>query len=745
MNTFDFLRRSALLSLALSATAAWAGVGDASVRSKLEAADVHFTVDDDGDFVTNWTMDDGSSQRVYLNGSSVRFRDLAVREIWGFALHSEEPLSAERLRWLLVDNGHKKIGSWQILPPKDENDTTDVIFSITVPATADGDDLRAALNGCASACHALLSEWDDVAPAAPVASAEPAATAVSSVSGDFLSLADLISGLPDASDWTIIEGGAGLRAENADVVRPDVPAGLSGTSVDFEIRSYGSSSGDGNWTLIVNDGNRNNVMISVYRAKDIDIDLFKQGKMVHSEKVEIPGQASATAFSPGPWVPVSIMYQDDCIRVSVNGQSFRLPAPEGGVSPVDSLYFHAEGRDVAVRNFRFGGSAASVVSAAPAVSASGSRTLTAEFLMDGRPEWRKTENGAGFRPRRKTEEGYTVSLTPEYTHAEFEIRSYGALDDDEPGNWTMIVGGERQNNVMISVYRDKDVDIDLFQNNKMTYSEKVEIPGQASASASSPGPWVPVSVDFFEDRIQVSVNGRSFRLPAPKGVSGTARIDSFFFRSGGRDVAIRNVRLGASAGASAAPAASSSSASSGRTRPGTTIRLSADDLLSDEPDGWRSIKGGRGIRSGMGDSFDVPIPGIGADGAKISFTVQYNGLRPGEDDGNWTLIAGGVMISFYRDHAVDVDLFNENQELFFGTKIPVPGQEDASASSPGPEIPVTIDYGNGTVRKITVNGEPVELPDELPAFETFDHFWFDADGRDASIFDVVVTPWVPAP
>ena len=729
MNSSSLLRRFALLSLTLAASGAWAGIGDSSVRSKLEAADIRFTVDRDGDFITSWTMDDGSSQRVYLNGSSSRYRDLAVREVWGIAFRSEEPLSPERLRWLLVDNSKKKIGAWQILLPKSPGDTTDVVFSITIPATADGDDLRAALNGCASSCHALSVEWGD----SPSAAAVPA---ISSATGDFLSLSDLISGLSDASDWTIIEGGAGLRAETADVVRPDIPAALSGTSLDFEIRSYGSSSGDGNWTMIVNDGNRNNVMISIYRAKDIDVDLFQQGKMTHSEKIEIPGQANASAYAPGPWVPVSIDYQDDCIRVSVNGQSFRLPAPKGGVSPVSALYFHAEGRDAAVRNFRFRGAAA------PAAPASGGRSLPAAFLMDGHSEWREIANGAGFRPVEKADSGYTVNLSPEYTHAEFEIRSYGVLDDDEPGNWTMIVGSESQNNVMISVYRDKDVDVDLFQQGKMTHSEKVEIPGQANASASAPGPWVPVSVDFFDNRILVSVNGRLFRLPSPKDVSGTPRIDSFFFRSGGRDVAIRNVRIGNSSGAFAASAASSAPA--GRAGSGTATRLSAADLLSDDPEGWRPVKGGRGIRSGNGESFTFPLSAVGSDGAQISFTVQYNGLVPGEDDGNWTLIAGGVMISFYRDHAVDVDLFNENQELFFGTKVSIPGQRSATASSPGPEVPVTIDYGNGTVRSITVNGTPVDLPDDLPAFETLDHLWFEAEGRDASVFDIVVTPNDPA-
>ena len=102
------------------------------------------------------------------------------------------------------------------------------------------------------------------------------------------------------------------------------------------------------------------------------------------------------------------------------------------------------------------------------------------------------------------------------------------------------------------------------------------------------------------------------------------------------------------------------------------------------------------------------------------------------------------MISFYRDHAVDVDLFNENQDLFYGTKVSIPGQRSATASSPGPEVPVTIDYGNGTVRSITVNGTPVDLPDDLPAFETLDHLWFEAKGRDASVFDIVVTPNDPA-
>ncbi|QWP75517.1 hypothetical protein J5226_18135 [Lysobacter sp. K5869] len=100
-----------------SAGAAQAAVsknGDPQVRAQLDALGYKYQVDEDGDFVLTFGLDEKRSQMAYVLSRTQRFGSLKVREIWSPAYRTADggALPAPIANRLLEDGQLSKLGGW---------------------------------------------------------------------------------------------------------------------------------------------------------------------------------------------------------------------------------------------------------------------------------------------------------------------------------------------------------------------------------------------------------------------------------------------------------------------------------------------------------------------------------------------------------------------------------------------------------------------------------------------------------
>ncbi len=118
------MRRLVLLTVAAvlcAAYPAWAQLGgsggeakaDARVRKALEALEIKYEIDSDGDFRVLFEMGEGRSQLAIVRSMTTEYRNLEVREIWSVGYKSEgEKFPADVANALLEDTFPKKLGAW---------------------------------------------------------------------------------------------------------------------------------------------------------------------------------------------------------------------------------------------------------------------------------------------------------------------------------------------------------------------------------------------------------------------------------------------------------------------------------------------------------------------------------------------------------------------------------------------------------------------------------------------------------
>ena len=112
--------------------------GDYRVREILDAANVSYVVDDDGDFKIIYGYEDNRSQVVFINSNTHTFAGVEIREVWSIGLKGTGQLSSAVANELLVRNSRYKVGSWSI--NKQEGQVV-AIFRVAVSADASRSEL----------------------------------------------------------------------------------------------------------------------------------------------------------------------------------------------------------------------------------------------------------------------------------------------------------------------------------------------------------------------------------------------------------------------------------------------------------------------------------------------------------------------------------------------------------------------------------------------------------------------------
>lgn len=112
--------------------------GDPRVRAILDAANVRYEIDRDGDFKITYGYEDKRSQLVFINSNTEIFAGIEVREVWSVALKGLGQLSAEVANDLLERNGRYKMGSWEIARREGQ---IVAIFKVVISANASRSEL----------------------------------------------------------------------------------------------------------------------------------------------------------------------------------------------------------------------------------------------------------------------------------------------------------------------------------------------------------------------------------------------------------------------------------------------------------------------------------------------------------------------------------------------------------------------------------------------------------------------------
>ncbi len=136
--TARLLFQSLLLSSVVASSAAMAF--DASVASRLDARNINYTVDEDGDYqvVYSYTKEN-RTQLVYVSGSTESIGNFTIREVFAPAALLERDGVGARALELLADSSKKKIGNWEI--------RGDVLyFVIKLPDGIDAEQLEQAMD-----------------------------------------------------------------------------------------------------------------------------------------------------------------------------------------------------------------------------------------------------------------------------------------------------------------------------------------------------------------------------------------------------------------------------------------------------------------------------------------------------------------------------------------------------------------------------------------------------------------------
>jgi len=109
--------------------------GDIRVKKMLDALELKYSIDQDGDFKIIIEFEDGRSQVAYINSETQTIGDFEIREIWSVAYISEGYLDIDTANTLLMKNFEMKIGSWRLIPAG--NNTFLVAYCVQIAANCD--------------------------------------------------------------------------------------------------------------------------------------------------------------------------------------------------------------------------------------------------------------------------------------------------------------------------------------------------------------------------------------------------------------------------------------------------------------------------------------------------------------------------------------------------------------------------------------------------------------------------------
>jgi hypothetical protein len=152
-----------LIALALPALAQEADApiampeGDSRIRTLLDELGYQYELDDDGDFRAVFEFqEDSRSQVVYVNSRTAEYQGLEIREVWSPAIESKGPFAPKVANRLLEASFAAPLGGWQMF--KQANGRFVAVFSIKLPADANGPLLQTAINAVLSEADAMEKE-----------------------------------------------------------------------------------------------------------------------------------------------------------------------------------------------------------------------------------------------------------------------------------------------------------------------------------------------------------------------------------------------------------------------------------------------------------------------------------------------------------------------------------------------------------------------------------------------------------
>jgi hypothetical protein len=113
--------------------------GDPRVTAALDALEIHYEVDKDGDFRFGYNLGEGRSQMRFIRSDTYEFAGVEIREVFSVALRSMGPFDARTCGILLEQYSQVKIGSWAVV--KDAEDSHLAMFVAKIAADLDGESL----------------------------------------------------------------------------------------------------------------------------------------------------------------------------------------------------------------------------------------------------------------------------------------------------------------------------------------------------------------------------------------------------------------------------------------------------------------------------------------------------------------------------------------------------------------------------------------------------------------------------
>lgn len=130
-----------LLAFGATFSAAAQENGDASVKSRLEARGLKYTVDNDGDFKVTYSYDkENRTQLVFVSGKTETVGGFKIREVFSPAARTEKDgIDGAKALELMTESRRNKLGSWEL-----QGDV--LYFVIKLPDSMDAAQMESAMD-----------------------------------------------------------------------------------------------------------------------------------------------------------------------------------------------------------------------------------------------------------------------------------------------------------------------------------------------------------------------------------------------------------------------------------------------------------------------------------------------------------------------------------------------------------------------------------------------------------------------
>lgn len=130
--------------------------GDSRVGAILDAEDMKYEIDDDGDYKLIFGLENDRTQLVFINSQTDTFAGVEIREVWSVGLKGSGQLSATVANELLERNAKYKVGGWQVI---NKDGQVLALFTIVLSADADQSELVTVLNAVAIQADEIEKEF----------------------------------------------------------------------------------------------------------------------------------------------------------------------------------------------------------------------------------------------------------------------------------------------------------------------------------------------------------------------------------------------------------------------------------------------------------------------------------------------------------------------------------------------------------------------------------------------------------